>query len=242
VELRSFFAAHKNIAEKVLVLTHQYSLSFAVTDFKLQGRTLPKLILSLCRRTKLPHMTLAAFYVLVSRVQRFDGLRLLCHDPKGLEKVSYLQHDAYLYAWECGYDAEARWNDDLAKVALGKIRAKRDAERARKAEVAKAKATREREAKKAEAAKAAKARKVPAQAAAPPCQTQQQPGASRKKQRTEATASTASASTAAASGRNQTPHAPATKTIEKKKRKCSSCGQLGHDVRICPQLKASRKA
>ena len=53
---------------------------------------------------------------------------------------------------------------------------------------------------------------------------------------------TASASTAAASGRNQTPHAPATKTIEKKKRKCSSCGQLGHDVRICPQLKASRKA
>ena len=100
------------------------------------------------RPPKLPHMTLAAFYVLVSRVQRFDGLRLLCHDPKGLEKVSYLQHDAYLYAWECGYDAEARWNDDLAKVALGKIRAKRDAERARKAEVAKAKATREREAKK----------------------------------------------------------------------------------------------
>ena len=122
-----------HLAEKVLVLTHQYSLSFAVTDFKLQGRTLPKLILSLCRRTKLPHMTLAAFYVLVSRVQRFDGLRLLGRDQRGLDKVRYLRHDAYLYAWERGYDGAGHWNDDLAKAALRKIRDVREAARARRA-------------------------------------------------------------------------------------------------------------
>ena len=46
---------------------HPYPISFALTDFKLQGKTLPKLILSVCRRTRLPWMTIKAFYVLVSR-------------------------------------------------------------------------------------------------------------------------------------------------------------------------------
>ena len=53
--------------------------------------------------------------------------------------MRYLQHDAYLYAWERGYDGAGCWNDDLAKAALRKIREVREAARARKAGSAKAK-------------------------------------------------------------------------------------------------------
>ena len=42
-----------NIAEKVLVRQHMFRLGFALTAFKLQGRTLPKLIISVTLR-KLP--------------------------------------------------------------------------------------------------------------------------------------------------------------------------------------------
>ena len=77
-------------------------LEFAITDFKLQGRTLRKLVLSVCRRQRMPWMTLASFYVLVSRVRELDGLRLLQKDPEGLRAVRELLTDEYLHAWEEG--------------------------------------------------------------------------------------------------------------------------------------------
>ena len=90
----SLYAAQQGIAQKIRgVNCHQYGLAFCLTDFKLQGRTLLKLIVSICKRQRLPWMTLTSFYVLISRVRKLDGLRLLQHDREGLSAVSELLGD-----------------------------------------------------------------------------------------------------------------------------------------------------
>ena len=137
VELTGLVAATANIAETVMVRLHQYQLAFALTDFKLQGRTLPKLILSICKRSKPPWMRLSCFYVLISRVRALEGLRLLQHDHEGLVAVSSLKHDEMLYAWEHGY-GRGQWSDERAVAALKHIRAVR--QRATQAGAAKRKA------------------------------------------------------------------------------------------------------
>ena len=61
---------------------------------------MPKLIVSVCKRQRLPWMTLDSFYVLISRVREMSGLRLLQNDKAGLAAVGELQPDEMLYAWE----------------------------------------------------------------------------------------------------------------------------------------------
>ena len=57
-----------------------------MTDFKLQGKTLRKLILSVIRRPQnFACLSIEGFYVLVSRVRSLDGLRLLVRDDVALE-------------------------------------------------------------------------------------------------------------------------------------------------------------
>ena len=79
---------------------HQFILAFAMTDFKLQGRTLPRLILSICERPFGPYMALSGFYVLISRVRTLDGLRVLWKDDNALLRLTNLQWAQELYAWE----------------------------------------------------------------------------------------------------------------------------------------------
>ena len=76
-ELHGLAAAGAGVAEKVRVKVHQYMPAFALTDFKLQGRTLPKLVLSVGKRSRPPWMTISAFYVLISRVRTAASLRVL---------------------------------------------------------------------------------------------------------------------------------------------------------------------
>ncbi len=113
VDCYSVCAAQHAIDRHVLVKKHPYDLAFALTDYKLQGRTLPKLILSVCHRHRLPWMTLQSFYVLISRVTHMSGLRLLQRDQTGLDNVLTLMPDKYLYAWEQGYDTYGMWNREL---------------------------------------------------------------------------------------------------------------------------------
>ena len=80
----------------------------------------------------MPWMTLAAFYVLVSRVREAAGLRLLQDDNEGLNAVEELKGDEYLHAWECGYDEDGCWDDARAARALRTTREER--ENAKKAE------------------------------------------------------------------------------------------------------------
>ena len=121
VRLHGLTAARLNVAV-VKVKLHQFALAFAMTDFKLQGRTLPRLILSICERPMPPYMTLAGFYVLISRVRTLDGLRLLWKDSLALLRMTNLQWAEELYAWENGYDSRGRWSDELAVEALTKTR------------------------------------------------------------------------------------------------------------------------
>ena len=122
VDCYSVYAAQQGILRRISIKRHPYDLAFALTDFKLQGRTLPKLILSVCKRHKMPWMTLQAFYVLVSRVPCMSGLRLLEYDRAGIDSVRTLMPDKYLYAWERGYDGNGIWNEELAKIALHNLR------------------------------------------------------------------------------------------------------------------------
>ena len=125
VDCYSVYAAQQGINRRVPIKRHPYDLAFALTDFKLQGRTLPKLILSVCKRHRMPWMTLQAFYVLVSRVPCMSGLRLLQYDQEGIDSVRTLMPDKYLFAWERGYDKDGIWKDELAKIALHNLRTSR---------------------------------------------------------------------------------------------------------------------
>ena len=214
VDCYSLFAAQQGIAQKIRVKCHQYGLAFCLTDFKLQGRTLPKLILSICKRQRLPWMTLASFYVLISRVREAAGLRLLQHDREGLALVAELQGDEYLHAWECGYDADGCWDDARAASALRATREAREAakkaERLRKAEAAReAMAARRTAARPPPAAPppAKRARTAAAPAAPPPAQTGQE------RNRTRAIV-------------------PAGAT---KRQVCGTCGKPGHTRPTCRQ-------
>ena len=60
----------------VKVKEHSFRLAFVMTDFKLQGRTLLKVILSMFKRPMPPWMELTGFYVLISRVRTMAGLRV----------------------------------------------------------------------------------------------------------------------------------------------------------------------
>ena len=129
------------------------------TSQQLQGRTLPKLVLSLCMRSKPPWMRLDCFYVLISRVRTFNGLRLLQHDKAALESVSKLQHDEYLYAWVRGYDLRGddlrgRWSKARTAAALNAIRMARAAAKARRRQAKE----KDRASKKAETAAAKRKR------------------------------------------------------------------------------------
>jgi hypothetical protein len=118
----SMYAAQQGIARQVSIKRHSFDLAFALTDYKLQGRTLPKLIISVCKRKRMPWMTLQSFYVLVSRTTTMAGLRLLQYDNVGLDSLRKQMPDKYLYAWERGYDDNGKWNDNLAVTALRNIR------------------------------------------------------------------------------------------------------------------------
>ena len=101
----------------VKVKEHSCRLAFAMTDFKPQGRALPELILSICKRPTLPWMELAGFYVLISRVRTMEGLRVLYRDEQGLAHLRTLQWKPQLGAWVQGYDYQDRWSDKRAAAA-----------------------------------------------------------------------------------------------------------------------------
>ena len=132
-------------------------------DFKLQGRTLPKLIIFIFKRTTPPWMNLASFYVLISRCRTSDSLRLLQYDPEGLNAVCALKHDEYLVAWEHAYDT-GRWSDALAVAALERVRRERQRAKAARAAEKKEKDAQRTADKRKDAA--ARRREAKAQAAA----------------------------------------------------------------------------
>ena len=69
----SLFSTMANIPRTLHYRGHPLTLAFALTDFKVQGKTLGYLTLSIAARPFPPHLDLEGFYVMASRVRK--GLR-----------------------------------------------------------------------------------------------------------------------------------------------------------------------
>jgi hypothetical protein len=123
-KLSSVLAAQHKLPKHVAVGTLVARLAFVPTDFRLQGRTLPRLIISLNRHRPAwsPRPTLSSIYVLISRVTSMGGLRVLHDDPDALAQLATLRHDKYCAAWNEGYGPDGMWDGALACAALAASR------------------------------------------------------------------------------------------------------------------------
>ena len=116
VVLHGMAAAQYNV-RNIQVKSFGCMQGFTFTDYKLQGRTLIRLILNVCQRHQAPYYSLDGLYVLLSRVRGWAGLRLLFVDDDALEDLKLLTWPDELYAWHHGYDADGKWSDALAAAA-----------------------------------------------------------------------------------------------------------------------------
>ena len=111
----SLWACLKGGPKALRLRHHPVSLAFAVTDFKLQGKTLDELLLSIAPRPFPPHLDRKAFYVMVSRVRTRKRLRVL-HKPAkakgGLNHILELKHTPELAAWNAAYNDKGDWDPE----------------------------------------------------------------------------------------------------------------------------------
>ena len=116
-DVYSMVAAQLGLPSKLRVISLNYQLAFFLTDFKLQGRTLPKLLISLGKRFQMPWMNAEALYVLLSRVMALVRLRFLECDASELRKAKGLRWSDELAVWRQGYDDDGLWSDERCKDA-----------------------------------------------------------------------------------------------------------------------------
>ncbi len=99
---------------------HHVELAFALTDYKVQGKTLDYIILSIGARGYPPFLSLTSLTVLVSRVRLANHIYVIGMDPAHPETTEHLRklkHSPVLNIWEASYDASGHWNGDLARAA-----------------------------------------------------------------------------------------------------------------------------
>ena len=136
-EATSLWACVKCVPTSFLFRGHPVTLAFAVTDYKLQGKTLDELILSIAPRPFLPHLDMRGFYTMTSPVRTRGRLRVLRRPLKrkgGLDSLFKLKHTPELAAWNAGYNEAGDWDPSRpqpaavvtakAKAAPAKRRAK----------------------------------------------------------------------------------------------------------------------
>jgi hypothetical protein len=121
---------------------------------------MPKLIINISSEGTMP-CSLADFYVMISRVRSFEGLRLKERDGVAMDKLLQLKPNEYLHAYENGQDKD--WDGTrawAALIALRRDRLKAATERAEEKAAEKvAKKARAAALRKTAAAKSAKAKK-----------------------------------------------------------------------------------
>ena len=84
--------------------THLLELGFAFTDYKMQGKSTDRFILSLSHREAGARFDLTSVYVLASRVRTRGGLRALSADENNFSHLSELRPAPELAIWDAGYD------------------------------------------------------------------------------------------------------------------------------------------
>jgi hypothetical protein len=121
---------------------------------------MPKLIINISSEGTMP-CSLPDFYVMISRVRSFEGLRLKERDGVAMDKLLQLKPNEYLHAYENGHDKD--WDGTrawAALIALRRDRLKAATERAEEKAAEKvAKKARAAALRKTAAAKSAKAKK-----------------------------------------------------------------------------------
>ena len=114
-ETGSLFATMSSVPRVLRHHGHPITLAFALTDFKVQGRTLDYLNLSIAARPFPPHLDMKGFYVMISRVRRSSSLRVLSrHDD--LRHLLNLRHAKELAVWHASYSAVGDWDAGLART------------------------------------------------------------------------------------------------------------------------------
>ena len=84
-------------------------LGFIITFHKIQGRTVPRLILELNPRPFLPHLSFSMLLVALSRVRNSQDIRILpMHAGANLSYLYKLKPDHRLALWQAGYQG-GRW-------------------------------------------------------------------------------------------------------------------------------------
>lgn len=116
VRVHSSVARARGIPYKLITRQHPYQLAFALTDFKLQGKTLNKLIISAPPRDEPPHFKLSTLLVFTTRVHKRSQLRWLQRDARAMKQLTQLRQSKSLALWSHSYDANTRrWSDALAR-------------------------------------------------------------------------------------------------------------------------------
>jgi Viral (Superfamily 1) RNA helicase len=95
---------------------HRVELSFIITFHKLQGKTLPKLIIQLNERPFLPPITYNGFLVALSRVKFRSDLRIMSIVPgNDILYLKKLAPDDNLQVWLGGYNSDGNWSKARCK-------------------------------------------------------------------------------------------------------------------------------
>ena len=117
----SHAAACKAIPETIEYSNHPITVAFALTDFKLEGKTLKKLIMSVASKPFPPHVDMEGFYVFMSRVRMSKDIRLLCKPPEGLDNLLALRHAPELKIWDGGSEKTGDWSEVKARQVASTI-------------------------------------------------------------------------------------------------------------------------
>ena len=114
----SVFAMTANhVPKKLHCSGHPVTGALTLTNFKAQGGTFEKLIMSVHSRPFPPHIDLEALYVFISRVTKLDNLRVLCKPADGFQNLLDLKHAPEMRVWAKGYDECGDWSIARARAA-----------------------------------------------------------------------------------------------------------------------------
>ena len=109
-DLYSETAARVTATNRISVGGFPFALAFALTDYKVQGMTLSKLVLVIGKKPLPPHLDMHGFYVLISRVRKETSLRTLWQltqdDKNTLYKLAWHPH---MKIWTESWDKHGQW-------------------------------------------------------------------------------------------------------------------------------------
>ena len=104
---------------KVEVNDHRVELGFAITFQKVQGKTVPKIILDLNHRKFKPPIDLPGLYVGLTRVKHGKNIRLVPPQPgSSLDYLKGFKRSRLLAGWFAGFQPNGTWNASVAGAAL----------------------------------------------------------------------------------------------------------------------------